>query len=42
MVASGIYKGSILGQMQFDVFVNNVDIGDAVKSTFSKFVDDSK
>lgn len=42
MVTSVISEGSVLGQMQFDVFVNNVDIGDAVESTFGKFVDDSK
>lgn len=42
MVTGGISEGLILGQMQFNVFINHVDIGDAVESTFSKFVDDSK
>lgn len=42
MVTSGISEGLVLGQMQFNVFVNNMDSDDAVESTFSKFVDDSK
>lgn len=30
----------ILGQMQFNVFTNNMDIGDTMESRFSKFVYD--
>lgn len=42
MATRGISEGFILGQMLFNVFTNNMDIGDAVESSFSKFVDDSK
>lgn len=42
MATRGISEGFILGQMLFNVFTSNMDIGDAVVSSFSKFVDDLK
>lgn len=40
MLIRGISEGFVLGQMQFNVFNNNMDNGDTVGSSSGRFMDD--